>query len=215
MKTYKLYGYIDLDMGKQHNSYVCPKDINFKTELTQRLHAETEPYIVKGELQKIVYYSDITIESDGSHIYSNPIVEETFDYTRTAVGFVTHRTQTISWYLEDDTLSPETKTRVKYYSAQEAIGEGKRRRGNIISRLTMVVFGLLKATTTDSDSNIIMTGQALVDGYATDINAFIMSGSNGILATVTNDTRSWMNNPVDTNGTTIRDVILSELNIWS
>jgi hypothetical protein len=82
--------------------------------------------VTKGELLVVEYYN----EYDGT-TYSDLQVKEERTFNRDAVGLVTSRAMTISWYANNEVVCiGET---IKYYSPAEAIEEGITRRKNIIA----------------------------------------------------------------------------------
>lgn len=211
----KIYHYMKR-LGEGFDNHEVPKDIDFNKSLEIRLHPETEPYIVQGELQKTIYYSDVTINQDGSQTFSNPVIEEVFTYIRTPEHFAVKRIHEIKWYNEDGTLNPDTKIIEKFYSPQDSIVEGKRRRGNIVSRLTMLTFGILQSLNLGTGTEIIAMGQAFMNLHKSSIETYQLTGDPQLVADVQNDiTTTWLNDVIDVNGTTVRQVILNEINIFT
>lgn len=118
--------------------------INYQTELLAdvgRLHPQITS-IVDGEVRQKVFWRDF----DGV-TYSTPVVTEDFVYTRNAQSFVMFRVQTIRWHDEAGALMADpVKARTKFYSPEESISEGKRRRGNIVNGLELIVLEMMQAT---------------------------------------------------------------------
>lgn len=194
-----------------------PHSVDYRTDLERRLHPER--IFIHGELQTVNYYDDVTVEADGSLTFADKVLTEQYVYVRDVALFAVSRTLTITWDREDDSSHPETKQMLKFYSPAEKIQEGKRRRGNIIDRLSNIVSGYLLATElANNGGDIQMTlnmGRDLLKFYKTQIDLFV-EGSipdlyNDVLADVTH---AWLDNVVIAPSTTIRDVMMAEINIW-
>lgn len=192
---------------------VPPYGLDFITGIEIRLQPKTT--MVLGEIRRIEYYA--SAEQSGFNItYSDLIVSEDFAYTRDSNGFALSRVHTIAWYKEDGTPHEETKIRTKIYPSDESYREGVRRRANIFDALTMEVAGMLLATeTTGTSLEKIALGRQLMKDMKTSIDLFIDASDNSILGLIAADTRSWLNNVVAANGTTIRQVIMARVNIWA
>lgn len=109
------------------------------------------PYNIAG------LYKEITINDAGELVleeyfneydpitatFSDLVVSEARAFTRSpATGWIISRATTIIWYFEDSTIGC-TKETAKIYTPEQAYAEGKRRRGNIIGRITVMVLGTL------------------------------------------------------------------------
>lgn len=83
-----------------------------------------------GLLVEVNYYSNYDIQSD---TYSNLVVKDYFEYTIDSNDLVTSRVETITWYLNNGQVG-EKKIINKYYKLNDAIKEGKARRGNLVDK---------------------------------------------------------------------------------
>lgn len=199
--TYRLYDYV----ADTLDASVFPGHIDYKTGLTTRLHPVHE--LAKGELQKTVYYA----VTDGV-TFSIPVLQVTFVWHRDANGFIMRRDSEITYYMNDGSLSVETKQMQKYYNEQESIDEGRRRRRNIVNDINLTVVGLMQMTINDkTDDEILQMGR---DWYATnkdDIDNFVETSEQTIRSKILVDVTWWMSNVVpNTGGLTIREIVYSK-----
>lgn len=109
--NYKITGEIEAPLDIDYNIFGLHKSKTFVT----------------GELRLVEYFK----EFDGT-TYSNLVVKEERAYTRNAWDLAEYRTQTSTWYLEDDTIGC-TKVTTKYYNPQESMEEAEYRRTNLLS----------------------------------------------------------------------------------
>lgn len=212
--------------------YDPPQGLNYETGLTRRLFKATT--ILKGEVQAVDYY-----QGGPGTDPQNPedpvglVVSESHAYTRDATGLAQSRTITITWRHEDGTPHPTTKALEKDYTPRESIREGKTRRSNIIDRVEMLVAGSLVATETtlpETDPGYPAEAQTALDlgrdflKSARDAIADYKHGAipdiltevaNYNVASIVNAPAPWMDNMIDGNGTTIRQLITTEMDLWS
>lgn len=110
---------------KINESFKDPSDINInffglhKEELINDL----------GFLYQVNYYKNL---SSGDN-FSDLAVRDEYQYFTNEYDIATHRIETITWYLEDDTVGA-IKQITKYYDLQGAVVEGVRRRANLIEK---------------------------------------------------------------------------------
>lgn len=132
-KPYKIYEYYpDIDVYRKN----VPLSINFKTGLSVRLHPVRT--FVLGEMVECVYYASMT---DG--VPSDPVVKETWEYTRDGTGYAVSRLQKLFWYYDDGVLDErEHKIMEKYYDTLlDRRSESYRRLKNQTTAASEVVIG--------------------------------------------------------------------------
>lgn len=207
MSNYKIYQYISSVPLEEWR--VPPYTYNYKNALDIRLHPKRT--FIKGELTKVEFYSSY---DPGTETFDDLVVQEDYVYIREN-GFVSSRELTITWVLADGTLSPNTKTRIKYYDQGAALAEGKRRRKNLINNLSIQIVGLIAATEGVTVEEATATGEAFLDKHSADISTFELSGSDVLPQAIAADTEElWLDNPLPQDPeTTIREFIISELTI--
>ena len=204
---YKIWNYVL--PGVQHDEDQSPLDIDFKTGLTVRLHPER--IFDNGVLVEVIHNLGTSVNPDGTLSFSDPVVQEKFEYTRDPYGFALYRVQTISWYLEDGTIGPDTKTLQKFYSPQERIAELERRRRNIVDNVKIIVIGAIAATQQVDTSEAVQLGRAFFDDHQIAIANYIESGGDALIQGVEGDnTHVWLNNQIAPQ-VTIRAFLLNEL----
>lgn len=211
----KIYGFLSDYIKSDREKTEPPCDINYRVSLTKRLNPIiTDVY--KGEVREITYYENVTLNADGTQTGDNPIVKETFAYTRDSDLLVISRVMKIYWFMNNGDVFTTANERVKYYTSEQKIQEGQRRRKNIIDFMQIPVIGMIMQTEGVTQSEAITMGADFFDGYITEVNAFIATPRmNTLQDAVSNDTgHAWLDNVVNTPNAddTIRDYILDQLN---
>lgn len=214
----KLWRYIE-----GHHETSClepPSDVDYITGLSSRLHP-TNSVIVDGEVRQTDYYAQATMnQQTGQVSYSDLVIRESFTYQRDAVGFARARTQVISWYREDGSAHPATKTRFKLYEPDESLREGQRRRRNITDKLAMDLSWWLIATQThlQNPQHRIDLGRNFMRHHKLSFDMFAEASSAQILYDIRDDEVSdhatWIDDEISA-GATIRQTVLDALNIWN
>ncbi len=188
------------------------RDVDYIRGLPNRLHPKVT--MVQGEVQKVEYFADATMQPDGSIVYSGLVVKEDSVYTRSPEGLALSRALTITWVNEDDSDHELTKVRTKLYNAMEQVREGTRRRGNIIDDLKLKVIGLVMVTKPADYATALGDGQSFMKMHEVDIIAFIDTSNQDLYNAISADTtHTWLNNDTG-GGVTIRNVIMAGINIW-
>lgn len=210
----KIYRYIP----REYADYsVPPKDVDFITGLTTRLHP-TNSIIVDGEVRQTDYYASANPpDAYGNVSYSDLVVRESFVYTRDSIGFARARVNTITWYMENDNPHPDTKVRLKYYENDESLREGQRRRANITDKLSMDMSSWLIATQTQlpNPQDRLDLGRQFMALHKLNFDMYIEASSSQILYEVNSDTTTtWLDDELAPN-VTIRATIIDALNIWN
>lgn len=194
-----------------------PWGLDYITGLTRRLYRDER--FVHGELREIYYCANVVIGPDGWPTYNDVIVSEHVTYQRDSVGFARSRLTEIRWYKEDGTVHPDVKQLHKTYSAMESQKEGIARRSNIIDDISVKTVGMILATVPTNDTyptaqSKIDLGREFMGENKTVMDMFIMAGERDIVAAVKYAPNWWLNNPINAQGTTIRQYLLSQVDIW-
>ena len=121
----------------------------------------------KGELNRIDYYGS----RDSEGVYQDLVLTEYRTFYRKD-RMVYKRIMHIDWYLEDGKVGSH-KTNDKYYSAEESLKLGERRRRNVISDLKMGVIGLLQMITGVTQIEATMTGMGFLAMITYEITQYI------------------------------------------
>lgn len=132
MNFFKQYNYMkNADPDEFHSP---PFDYNYNI-----LGLTKKRTFNKGELNRIDYYGYM----DSGGTYQDLILTEYREFFRKD-RMVYKRIMHIDWYLTDDSIGAH-KTSDKYYSVEESLKLGERRRRNVISDLKIGCIGLLQA----------------------------------------------------------------------
>lgn len=210
----KIYRYCP---AQEYSKKTPPFDLNYITGLNRRLYYKQ--YFIQGELYLQEYYANTATGSDSWPTYSDLILTENMVYTRDDLGFAKERTTTIAWILENNTPHPQNKVLHKTYSILESQLEGITRRSNIINQLSITVAGILiqvlpTNSTYPDDQSKIEVGRQFLQTHKLSCDMFVQASERIIVSDVKYATDFWLNIPIDANGTTIRTVLLSEIDIW-
>lgn len=198
----KIYRYIE---SPNFSDTIPPMGHNYISGLTVRLHPKRT--FVKGELQRVEWFAD-NEETD-------LVVCVNIEYVRDPIGFALHRTTIREWIKEDGEAHHDKKTTVKHYDDLAQIKEGEARRSNIISGLQKPILGFLIASEPETAAPIlVLQGRDFLKSYQPDFLAFINESHKGVLERLTNDSNyPWLDNPTPFPGVTIRQFLLSQLDL--
>jgi hypothetical protein len=201
------------------------RSINYATGLNTKLakliDTTDDTAWFRGEIRRIEYHA--TPE------HNDKVLQEEREWARNADGTVTvinpaavwgdpdfrGSRSTWTWFREDGTADPSTKTAIKTYNGMQSMTEGYGRRQGLLNALEAEVLRLLLGTGgTEAD------GIAYMMKYATQLDNFVRTGDLSFKTppaspNITDDTEPWLDNDVSGLGypanTTIRDVILDSL----
>lgn len=190
-----------------------PCHVDYRTATMSRLNPLiTNAY--KGEVREIIYYESIIQNQDGTLTGVTPVIKEEYTYYRDVAKMVIYRVLKIWWYLKDDTVFSTHKERLKYYTPNDKIVEGQRLRRNIIDFCQPNVLGMIMATEQVDYDTAVTLGAQLSNKYSSEMSSWITSSrGNPLIQIVTDDTEiSWLDNVIDSEGTTIRGYIIDQLN---
>lgn len=223
--NYTIWDYV-LEPAQKHLS---PADVNFSL-----LPLAKKDTYVKGELTTQSYYGSASVDAQGVISYADLVLEATWVYTRDPLGFAVYAEETVRWMREDGEFGPDSKVIPHYFDGLKKIREGSKRRSNIVDGFLipiseMLIYNKTVARMTElSDPSYSLTtaeievelqrGRDLMNLHKDALDAFKGYADDAILAEITDDTTSTMLNlfvPNTSNTVTIRQYILSELDIWS
>lgn len=195
-----------------------PKEHDFLVGLSIKLHEKVT--MVKGEVQKKEHY----VNFNGT-VYSDLVVVEDIVYTRNALGFAVSRETKRKWICEDESVHPDYKVSVKYYSSNDQIEEGITRRGNLVKSIQQPVMGLIAFAWYQNpyavNTTVILEGRKFLLEYQQEFNAFINESNKAVLDCLSNSTNpryadatkwTWID-AMTPYGVTIRQYIVSQLTI--
>lgn len=165
----------------------------------------------KGELYEVEYYGEYD-PMNQSNPYNNKVVCEHRIYYRYN-EMINRREMRICWILEDGSTGA-TKTTIKYYTPEESIVAGERRRAKAIATLKTNTVGLIMAVNQVSQQNAETEGKPFLAAYADEITQYI-SGYEEPLKNVilTSSSFDWLDKPIDINGTLVRHYMYDGINI--
>jgi hypothetical protein len=174
---------------------VFPEKLNYKIE---PLHPK-EIYDNNENLTSIEYY-----KSWVAGVFSDLVIKEDILYYIDANDFLEREDTVITWYLEDDTAYPYTKTIVRHYNILQAIEYGKSRRGRQIDRAKIYVkTNELYAVITEAQMNWLLSS------FMGNMSLYKEGDEAPLLAQVTSAPEAYLDNNDYTTNTTIRLGILA------
>lgn len=142
-----------------------PTIIDFDKVCFQKGLYRNEVCDTKGDLVLIGYY-ETREGTEEAYTYSDPVVEETREYFRSAItGLGTHSTSVIRYYCEDDSYW-ETATFTKYYNAERGYKLNQDARKVLLTRASMWLYADLISEYGYSD------GDAKAKEFSNDIKTF-------------------------------------------
>lgn len=201
-QIYKIYNYIN--NGDPKDFTIPPFDLNYDI-----LGLHKKRIFNKGELEMVEYYSqyDPTTQE-----YSDKVLCERREYFRIN-EMVNRREMTISWILEDGTTG-STKNTTKYYTPEEAIVVGERRRSKVIATLKTNTVGVIMAVSGLTQNDAETLTKPFLATYADEIAQYIQ-GYEEPLKTIILTTSSfpWLDLVIDQQGTLVRHFIYDGINI--
>ena len=204
---YKIYDLIDGDFDRER----LPIDIDFKTGLNTILYQET--VMDHGAPVYKQYYTDATVNNDGSVTYSNPIVRIDYTFDRDSISLCKSCTQRFRWYDTLGNLSTGYKDVKDYYNNVEAMAEAGQRRTNIIDDLKVKTIGLLMYTRNLSKADAADMGKAFLANYKVEIYSYIDEANTAFhdaVAVASSGTYPWLDD-MTPYAVTIRQLILNGL----
>lgn len=206
------------------------RQVNYKTGLIDRLHKyidfdDTDSWF-RGEIRRVTYWESPT--------RNNKVLEVTIQYARQPNGLLTRvndtavwgdpdfygRRTTRTWFRGDGTPHPVAKVTDKTYDSVAAVEEGRRRRSNVVNKLTLDVLEALVYTETAGDVEAAEAiGMPYVAKYESQLDNYRQTGDLSLktppsVPNITDDTELWLDNDLaalGSPGVTIRDMILDSL----
>lgn len=201
---YKIYHYMNNQELKEY--YRPPLDFDYNV-----LGLSKKRTFSKGELDKIEYYGYL----DSGGTYQDLILTEYRTFYRKD-RMVYKRKLDIEWYLDDGTTGA-TKTTYKYYSPEESLKLGERRRRNVISDLKIASIGLLQQVSGLTQIEATMTGLGFLGIVTTEITKYIEGVEQPLKDKVLNcneDGCEWLDLEIpNTGGITVRQYLYSSIDI--
>lgn len=158
--TYNQYNY--MNNVEPQEFYSPPFDYNYNI-----LGLSKKRTFNKGELNQIDYYG----YRDSGGTYQDHILTEYREFFRKD-RLVYKRTMQINWYLSDGSIGAH-KTSDKYYSVEESLKLGERRRRNIISDLKIACIGLLQVISGLTAIDATMQGLEFLSLITTEITKYV------------------------------------------
>lgn len=207
----KIYRYV---MVSQHAKDCAPIDHNYKTGLSISLHPNRT--FNAGELDQVDWYADKE--------QTDLVISVVISYTRDTLGFALSRTTTRTWYNEMGQAASPQKITEKIYENDPVLqmDEGKKRRRNLVSIVNTYTLGYMLATTpakVNEDEvtrqwRVLNDGKKFLSQYKSEYTSFVEDSLPEILDVIKDGTEYWWDNVIDADGTTIRDYVYNELNIY-
>lgn len=197
--------------GASEDKTRLPIDIDFRTALSVDLYQET--VMDHGAPTHKQYYTNATMNEDGSITYSNPIVRIDYTFERDSISLAKSCTQRFKWYDTNGNLSSGYKDVKDFYNNVEAMAEAKQRRNNIIDDLKVKTIGLLMYTESISQADAADMGKGFLAQYKVEIYNYIDEANSDFhdaVSSASADTYPWLENATPYS-MTIRQFILAGL----
>ena len=201
---FKIYNYVNNINPEVF--YTPPFDHNYNI-----VGLSKKRIFTKGELNSIDYYGYV----DSGGTYQDLVLTEYRTYYRKN-RMVYKRKLHINWFLDDNTIGAH-KTTYKYYSTEESIKLGERRRRNIISNMKINTLGLIQLISGVTQVEATMIGMAFLGVITTEISQFIEGVEDSLknkILTYSSVGYEWLEGIIpNTGGITIRQYLYSGIDI--
>lgn len=202
IENYKISQYVD----PQYDDLPCHL-IDFKRHL-----------IPTVALSKRVSIDEVSMRPIQA-VYSyagEDLVKLKWTFSVDAMNLMTHRKREICYVLNDGTygdwfcIEDQSFDMNLPHQRNQVIAERETSRHALINDIKTVLLGILQVT--QPTENPIELGGQMIKEYSSEIDSFVQTGSDQFKTAVINDiTFAWLNDIIDSNGTTIRMYILSRL----
>lgn len=197
MVNYKIYRYIE-PWQLPGNLSVHPGHIVFPDSLTK--HLPKKIFIALGERVKTIYFDRLEDQK-----FIEPIIKIEYKFNRDERGLLIDKQRTISWRLENEIWSGETKTdTIPVTSNAEKLTEIKRRRANVVTEVS----GLSK------DIGLSSALGDLYSRYVIEIEQYTQSGLPNLRDAIANNTDlSWLDQPTSNPNVSVRQFLINYFSI--
>ena len=201
-KIYRIYNYLNNSEPKDFT--LPPFDLNYDI-----LGLYKNRIFNKGELNRVEYYGEY---DPLSQQYSNMVVSEDRVYYRIN-EMVYKREMEINWYFDDGTTGA-TKNTIKYYTPEEAIVVGERRRSKVVAVLKTNTVGVIMGVSGMTQQEAETLTKPFLATYADQISQYIQGYEEPLkTAILTSTSFDWLDAIIDQQGTLVRHFIYDGINI--
>lgn len=201
---FKIYNY--MNNVEPDEFFVPPFDYNYNI-----LGLSKKRSFIKGELQKIDYYGYV----DSGGTYQDLVLTEYREFFRKD-RFVYKRRMRVDWYLTDDSIGSYKETE-KYYSIEESLKLGERRRRNVISDLKIYSIGLIQMISGVTQIEATMIGMGFLAKITSEITQYIEGIEDPFknkLLTYSDSESNWLDAVIpDTGGVIVRHYLFSAVDM--
>ena len=224
----KIYDMVEGNVAHKHFH-----NINYKTELMSNNTLYKKPTFVQGELQRMEYYKNISVDPQtGTATLSDKVLYVDFVYTRDSIGSAIDRTSTWTWINRDETENSNIKIKAKSYLTDPTaqINEATRRRQNIVNGIQHPTLLLMAETLMPlghTMESVWFLGMSFLDAMENEFDKFVKNsstitdpespdfGKKNVVVAIENATDFWLaNQPASLGGlTTIRQYLINEFSI--
>lgn len=213
-RNYRIYNYVSVD-----NKVLDPTKAPFALDFKKQLNIELQPVWTykKGLVVKTEYFADVN--------KTIPVVKSEFIYNVDSSGYVSQKTETISWTYDNDGYSTDTKVLTRNVDIAEAMVMGDERRSVILNKAKVDMIGLLLQTAGGKVSNAVQAKSAtlpLLNELESEINKYVKVNINPLIvkfSTINPATLgdpynlgNWLDNQIVAANISIRTYVLSMLN---
>lgn len=184
--------------------YIPPFDYNYNI-----LGLSKKRGFNQGELNRIDYYGWV----DTGGTFQDLILSEYRTFYRKD-RLVYKRELHIDWYLSDDTIGAD-KTTYKFYTPEESLKLGERRRRNIISDMKINTIGLISMISGVTSMDATMIGLVFLAELTSEVTNYV-EGIEDQLKTklMTISGYPWLDAEIpNTGGVKVREYLYSNVNI--
>lgn len=208
-RIYRIYNYTENVKPEKFN--LPPYDLNYDI-----LGFHKKKYFNKGELYKVEYFGEYDFLTN---TYNKKILCEKRTFYRIN-EMVYKRVLDICWFLDNgisgtSELTGTTKQTLKFYTQEESLFVGERRRRNCITNLKIDSIGLIMMASGITQKEAEHIGWAFLNEFSNEINVFIEGVETPLMtALMTTQNHGWLDYVIpNTGGLTVRQYLYDGIDI--
>jgi len=165
----------------------------------------------KGQLEQIDYFGYM----DSGGTYQDLVLTEYREFFRRD-RMVYMRKLRVNWYMDDGSVGAE-KTTFKYYSAEESLKLGERRRRNVVSDMKISTIGLLEMISGMTRIEATMFGMEFLGMITNEITQYIEGVEDPLknkILTCAEEGCEWLDSEIpNSGGITVRQYLYSNIDL--
>ncbi len=216
LEYFKIYQIMAESAKKSNVNWLLPPhSLDYKKDVA-RLYSEKK-FDEKGELVGVIYYRKYDIV-DGEVVFYDPYVKYEANYFYNEVGYTVKRTVNRYWMTNKGNWLG-LKVTDKFYNPIESREASIRRRKNLINNLLLeTVYMIFLTEGLENLGEAELVALPFFQGLGDELNFYYEVGNKSkegekfpMYISIAESTDSWLDNPINAEGVTIRQNILHKI----